>query len=183
MSLQELFERTSEHPTSILIFFLMLPITAFIAGAMTDEEERYDKPWEYLYSVLIHLACIPGILALTMCAYHLFFDRRSLVDLNVFTYFLPIVAMIGTLFVIKQDVNLDRIPGFDRIPGLLTMIAATFIGILLLQKTRIWVMFNGGSAVNLLIIFVVIFVLFRWGLSRFFQSTPKERKPERTEIW
>lgn len=183
MTLEELFQYTANHPTSILIFFLMIPISSFIIGAFTDEDERYESPWQYIYSTLIYLACIPGILALTLCFYHLLFDRRSFLDLNVLTYFVPIVAMIGTIFVIKQDVDLDEIPGFNRIPGLAIMIAVTFLIILLIQKTRIWLVFSGGSGFNLLLIFIGLFLLFRWGWGRFIETQPSRSTSTNRKIW
>ncbi len=183
MTLQELFDQTANHPTSILIFFLMIPITSFVMGAMTNEEERYESPWKYIYSTLIYFACIPGILAIAMCFYHIFFDRTSFLQLNVFTYFLPIIAMVASVFVIRQDVDLDYVPGFNRIPGLAMMIFVTFIVILLIQKTRIWVIFNGGSAMNLVFLFVGLFLLFYFGMSRFFTSNATPARKTSRKIW
>ncbi len=190
MTLQELFESNAVSPTAILIFFILVPLTAFVLGALTEEEERYDSPWCYVYSALVYLACVPGMLAFIMVVYTLLFVRGgSLVDLNVMTYFLPIISMVASIFVIRQDVDLDGIPGFNKIPGLLTMVLMTFLVILLIQKTRIWYVIR-GSGLQLLFLFTAIFLLFRWGLGRFFSGSGSSvrrpstsKKGEKTELW
>ena len=90
MTLQDLFDSMASNPTPVLIYFIMLPVTAFIISIMTKKDEGYESPWKYLYSALIYLVCLPGIFAITMCIYHLLIDGRSFLQLNVLAYFLPI---------------------------------------------------------------------------------------------
>ena len=57
-----------------------------------------------------------------------------------------IKVLIGlTLAVIRRQVAFDEVPGFDRIWGLMTMIAMTFIIVLAIARTRIFLFFGGST--------------------------------------
>lgn len=183
MTLQELFASVSEHPQPVVIFFLMLPLTAFIVGVMSDKEERYNSPWKYLYAALVYLSSVPGILALVLCVYTLFFERSSsILEVNILVYFLPILIMIATLIIISNKVNMRRIPGFQRLSGLLLMLGVTFISILIIQKTRIWVIFH-GSITYLIGLFVVLFVVFYLGWIKLFAPNTQQDNTRNIDIY
>ncbi len=171
MTLQELFNSIGENPFYIIAYFVAIPLVALIIG-FTSKGESHLSPWTYIYSTLIYMICVPGIFAVTLCVYTFFFERQSFLNLNIVVYFLPIISMILTLILIRKRVPLDRIPGFGKISGLMMVIAATFITMLLIQKTSIWVVFI-GSIGHLFIAFVVLFIVFRFGLSRLISPTPK----------
>ncbi|OWY22640.1 hypothetical protein C7N43_01695 [Sphingobacteriales bacterium UPWRP_1] len=174
MTLQELFDALAANPAPVLIFFILLPIAAGIAGSLTTREEARQSPWKYFYSALVYLSSVPGIMALVLCVYTLFFERqRSLLQVNALVYFLPIMIMVATLLLINQKADMRHIPGFRRLSGLLMMLAVTFIAILLIQQTRIWVVFH-GSVVHLFGLFIVLFVVFYVGWSKLFGSANDE---------
>jgi len=179
MTLQQLFDTMAGNPMPVIIYFVMLPLTAFIVGLVTDDNEGYESPWKYLYSTIIYLVCLPGIFAVTMCIYHLLIDQKSFLQLNVLAYFLPILSMIVTLLIISKNVEIQYIPGFDKIGGLSMVIAATFITILIIQKTRIWIFFS-GSVSHLGFLFLILFVVFKWGTHKLFSgksdSAPRNRQ-------
>lgn len=166
MTLQQLFDTIGENPTFIIIFFLSLPIASFVMIWITGEE-AYKSPWQFIYSGLIYLACVPGIFATLLIAYNFFFERKSLLEVNLFVYFLPIISMIATLLILSRKVQLDRIPGFDKISGLVFMITAASITIFILDKMRILVFFY-GSIWYLIGLFVILLVVFRVGFKRLF---------------
>jgi len=169
MTLQDLFNSIAENPSPLLIFYFILPFTAIIANVMSGDE-AYESPWKYLYSALVYLTCVPGILALVLCVYTFTFEsRQSLLEVNALVYFLPIIVMAATLIIMSRKVDMRHIPGFSRLSGLMFMLAATFITILIIQKTRIWVMFH-GSVTYLLGLFVVLFLAFMWGWNRMIKS-------------
>ena len=74
----------------------------------------------------------------------LFFTHENLLDQSFVIYILPIISMVVTLVFIRNNVPFDSVPGFYRISGLMTLIAATFIIILAIHKTRLWVVFHGS---------------------------------------
>ena len=164
MTLQEVFNQIGDNPSLLLLYFIGLPIITYVA-TLFSEGESYHAPWKYVYSLFIYAACIPGILAATLTIYVLVFEGKSLLQINSVVYFLPIVSMIATLLVMSRGLELRRIPGFEKLSGLLFMIAVTFVAILILQKTRIWVVFY-GSVWFLVGLFVILFAVFKYGWER-----------------
>ncbi len=179
MTLQQLFDSIAADPALVIFYFSIIPITALLAN-LANGEESAQSPWSYLYSTLIYLVCIPGIFAVTLCAYTFLFERQSFLNVNAIVYFLPIFSMLATLLIIRRKVDLDRIPGFDKLSGLLLMIAATFIVMLIIEKTRIIVFFY-GSVASLGVLFLIIFGVFMFGWHKLMGGKPKRRS--KAEDW
>ena len=166
MTLQQLFDWIGQNPTLVIIFFIGLPILSF-AMTWVTAEHSYKAPWKFLYSALIYAVCIPGIFATMLVAYTLFFENKSLLDVNLFVYFLPIVSMFATLLILSRKLQLEYIPGFDKISGLVFMIVAASMVIFLLSRMRIWTVFV-GSIWHLFGLFAVLLIIFRVGFKRLF---------------
>jgi hypothetical protein len=169
MTLQQLFDSIGENPTFMLIFFIGLPIVAFVMTWVTGEE-AYKSPWNFIYSGIIYAAAIPGIFATMLVAYTLFFENTSLLHVNWVVYFLPIISMIVTLLILSRELSLERIPGFDKISGLIFMIIAASMVIFLLSRLNIWVVFI-GSIWHLFGLFIVLLIVFRVGFKRMFAKS------------
>ena len=168
MTLGQFIEFLSENPFYIISFFVGIPLTAFIAG-LFGKGEGHISPWKYLYSVLIYLVSVPGIFSFTLNVYLFLFERRSVFEADIYTQVLPIFSMIVTLLLIRNNVSLDRIPGFDKLSGLIFMILATIILMWFVDKTRIYV-FSYLKFQNLLLIFVGLLLVFRLGWSKLVKS-------------
>ncbi len=164
MTLQDIFNQIGQNPNIAIGFFVGLPLLTFMALSFS-KDESYDVPWRYFFSGIVYAACVPGIFAITLTIYTFLFEGKSLLTVNFLVYFLPIISMLATLMILKSRLDLDRIPGFDQLSGFLFMIAAAFIGLLLIQKTRIWVIFH-GSIWFLVGTFLVLFLIFKVGWSR-----------------
>ncbi len=164
MTLQEFFNELSRHPIWILAYFTLIPIAALLTGSVSKAEGHLD-PWKRIYSILIYLASVPGVFAVTLTVYIFIFERRSILQTDIYTEILPIASMVVTLLLIRRNVNLDLIPGFDKLTGLITMIAAVFIFLWVLEKTRIWIVsflpFWQG-----ILIFIGLLMAVRWGWRR-----------------
>ncbi len=168
MTLKEFFELLAENPTLILFFFSMLPFTALVAGFMGKDEGDLS-PWKYLYSALIYSACVPGIFAITLNIYLFLFERQSVFNMDIYTQLLPIIAMVATLLIIRKNVSLDRIPGFDKLSGLVLMIGAVLSFMWIADKTRI-IVFSYLPFQYVIFIFIGLLVLIRLGWSRMVPS-------------
>lgn len=151
MTLGEFFEWTGEHPFLLLSFFIGIPLISLLAGAFS-KGEGHLSPWKYLYATLIYLTAIPGIFAVTLSIYLFLFERRSIMDTNLYTQVLPIFSMIATLLIIKKQVDLDLVPGFDKISGLILIIASLMVLMWIIDKTHIY-------AITFLPFYVVILIL------------------------
>lgn len=172
MTLQEFFRLLGDNPYYAILYFALVPITAVLAGLL-GQGEGHISPWKYLYSILIYLACVPGIFAFTLNVYLFLFERRSVLDSDIYTQILPIVSMVATLLIIKKNVSFDSIPGFDKLSGLVMMILSTFAFMWLLDRTRIYV-FSYVPFWQAILIFLGLFLIIRVGWSRFIQSTPPQ---------
>jgi len=138
MTLNDFFNLLGNNPILVLAYFGLIPLTPLLAGIM-GKGEGHLSPWKYLYSTLIYLVAVPGIFAVTLSAYLFLFERRSILQTDVFTQILPVVSMIATFLIIRRQVPLDYVPGFDKIGGLIMMITAALMLMWGLDKTRLLV--------------------------------------------
>lgn len=163
MTLQELFNLL-DHPTNasiMLSYLIIIPIAALLLGFVSGKEGHL-APWKYIYAALIYLICIPGIFAVTLNAYLFLFENQSIFYTNIYTQILPVFSMVVTLLIIRSYVDLDWIPGFNKLPGLLIIIFSTMAIMWFVDRTRI-IMFSFLRFEYVLIIFVVLLLLIRYG--------------------
>lgn len=164
MTLKEFFNMLAGQPLLLLAFFVMIPITAVIAGVM-GKGEGHLSPWKYLYATLIYLICVPGIFSITLNIYLFLFEKQSVFNADLFTQILPVFSMLATLMIIRNNVSLEAIPGFEKLSGLFMAIFATLILMWVFDRTRIFaVTFIPFQYVILL--FIALFLVIRFGLSR-----------------
>ncbi|MFK7809127.1 MAG: hypothetical protein AB8F74_15095 [Saprospiraceae bacterium] len=166
MTLKEFFELLANEPYIILFYFLLIPFTAFLAGIM-GKNEGHLTPWKYLYSVLIYLVCVPGIFAITLNIFLFLFEKQPIMQTDVYTQILPILSMVGTLMIIRNNVSYDQIPGFGKLSGMMMMIFAVLLLMWGLDRTRIYIVaFTRMPFYYVLIIFVGLLAAFRIGMKR-----------------
>ena len=168
MTLREFFDLLANNPGYLLAFFLLIPFTALLAGWL-GKDEGHEIPWKYLYSALVYLITIPGIFAITLSIYLFLFERQSIFDTDLYTQILPVASMIVTLFIIRKNVDLKHVPGFDKLSGLVIMLTAIIAVMWLLEKTRI-IAVTIIPFSTFVIIFIVILVMVRFGWSRMVRS-------------
>ena len=138
MTLRDVFNMTAEQPYFVVAFFLLIPFTALLTGWMAKGEGE-DSPWKYLYSALLYLVCVPGIFAISLGVYLFLFERRSILEMNILLEVLPVFSMIATILIVRKNVNVDRIPGFDKLSGLIMMISAALAIMWFIDRTHIMV--------------------------------------------
>ena len=165
MTLQDLLNLIDSRPLPTLAYFLSLPLSAWLAGRFHPRGNVHTAPLRYTYSTLLFLTSIPGILATVALADTLSHGR--LMQAGVLSELLPIVAMLATIGVVRQQADPRQIPGFQRITGFMLLLALTAFGVFLLTKTRIWIIFGGGIG-SLLIAVTVLFFLLKWAFERAF---------------
>ena len=164
MTLGEFFQWTALHPTLLLVYFIGVPLVALLAGLFSGGEGHLS-PWKYLYSILIYMVSLPGIFAVTLSIYFFLFERRSILDTNLFTQVLPVLSMAATVLIIRRQVNLDLVPGFDKISGLILIIASLMCVMWIIDKTQIYSITFMPFYVVILILLAGFFVI-RLGLRK-----------------
>ena len=172
MTVQEFFRYLGDHPNLVVGYFALLPLLAWILGGV-DRDRGHQSPWRYLYSGLIYLSAVPGIFSLTLNVYLFLFERMSVMSMDIFTQILPILSMILTLGIIRKNVDMDYIPGFDKLSGLLMLIAAVIGLMWLADRTRIVAIFFMPFWVVALI-FIGLLIVIRFGYTRVFGAPYRE---------
>ncbi|KQS28137.1 hypothetical protein [Dyadobacter sp. Leaf189] len=123
MTLTQLFQYISSNPWPAVAFFALMPVLAWLIGELANGS-RDVQFWSYVYAVLVYAVSIPGIFAFTLNIYLFLFERQSIWQANIILQFLPIISLALTLMLIKRKIPFALIPGFGKISGLLTLIAA-----------------------------------------------------------
>ncbi len=164
MTLGQFFEVVSLQPSIVLFYFFALPFTAFLA-TIFGKGEGHLSPWKYLYTVLVYLACIPGIFAITLNIYMFLFERQPVMETNLFTQILPVLCMLLTIWMIRRNVSLNDVPGFDKISSLVFIITVLICMMWILEKTHIFV-FTYLPFYQFVLIFIVFLILIRFAWSR-----------------
>ena len=136
MTLQEFFNLLAANPTIILFFFTAVPLTALLA-CIFSREDGHRSPWKELFSILLYLASVPGIFAIILTIYLFLFEENSILETDVYTQILPIISMLVTIYIIKRHVDLDLIPGFDKLNSLFWMVTAILMLLWLVDRTHI----------------------------------------------
>ena len=168
MTLRDFFQLLSDNPSYVLAYFLMIPFAALLAGWL-GKGEGHLSPWKYLYATMIYLVCIPGIFAITLSIYLFLFERQSIFDMNLYTQVLPVLSMIGTLVLIRKNVDLDWVPGFDKLSGLVLMIGALLSFMWIADRTRLLI-FSYWPFHYVIFFFLGLLLLMRLGWSRLFNK-------------
>jgi hypothetical protein len=164
MTLREFFDYLGAHPFWVIGYFMFLPLLALTTGWIA-RGEGHKSPWRYLYMLLIYGVCIPGIFAVALSVYLFLFERGSIMNVNMYTQALPILAMVFTLVIINRNVPFEYIPGFDRLSSLMMMIGGIFVLMYLLDRTHI-VAFVRLPVGYLVLIVVGMLLAIRFGFRR-----------------
>lgn len=168
MTIQDGIDFIGNYSLVIALYFACPPILGWALGAVPYARDGRVVVWDYVYSVLIYLVGIPGIISAVLIGYSLFFVRQNLLEVNLLIYFLPVVSMGICYFLIGRKVSFDRLPGFDRLFGLMILIGLSFLIVLLLFKLRLIIGFF-ASIETLAIIGVAVFVLFQYASAKLFK--------------
>jgi len=169
MTLGQFFDSLSNNPSIVLFYFFALPLTAFLS-LVFGKGEGAISPWKYLYSVLVYLACIPGIFAITLNVYLFLFERQPIMETNLYTQILPILCMGLTLWIIRKNVQFSDIPGFGNITGLITLLSAIIVLLWVCEKTHIFVI-SILPFQYFILLFIVIIVAARYGFKQMVKSS------------
>ncbi len=162
MTLQQFFDMIQANPNFSLYFFLGIPAIALVIGWIS-EPDSYRSPWNYLFAVLVYAICIPGIFAVTLNIYFFFWERRSIMDTEMMIQFFPILSMVLTIAIIRRFVNLDDVPGFDKLTGFILIIGVILTLMWVLDRTHIYAISFMPFYIVLLVIVGGI-LLIRYGL-------------------
>ena len=137
MTLRQFFDWVQSQPGIILYYFLILFAITLLAGWFAkDQGQTY--PWNWLYAIIIYLVCIPGIFAITLSVYFFLFEKRSIMDTELLLQVLPIFMMFLTLYIIRKNVDLNYIPGFEKLSSLMLIITILLSFMWIIDRTQLY---------------------------------------------
>ncbi len=167
MTLRDVFQAISGQPALLFLLLMAIPTGAFLVNLWSGSTAEEIIKWKYVYAVLVYLACIPGMFAVTLNIYLFLFERQSVWDMNLALQILPILTMIATLMLIRRKIPFDYIPGFGKLSGFLTLIVAV-IGIMwFIDRTRIYAV-TYIPFIYIAVGFVALLLIIRFAWSRIF---------------
>lgn len=168
MTLKEFFDLLSANPSLIIAYFAFIPLLALLT-AVWSGSKGHLSPAKYVYSTLIYLVTVPGIFAITLSVYFFLFERRSILQTDIYTQILPVLSMVITIFIIRRSVNLDRVPGFERLSGLIILITALLSIMWFMDRLRL-IAFTYVPFQYIIIGFFVVLLVIRIGWRRLAKS-------------
>jgi hypothetical protein len=161
MTTRDIVQALGARSTAVVAVILAPLVAAAVLSLALSRDRASQPPWRHVLSTIVYFTCVPGMLAAVLTAYVLFFTGESLLDVSLVVHALPIVAMVATLILVSRVASFDALPGFDRLWGLMVLIAVTFVVVLAVSRTRIWLLF-GGSFVQFLAASAFLFALLKW---------------------
>ncbi len=164
MSVNDFLLYLEQYQTQIAIVFVALPLGCLLLNLIIQPSLR-RQPSYYLYSLLIFASVIPGMLALLIVLYSLFFARVNLLETNAMLHFLPILSMGFTLFFATRKVNAKHIPGVKRLSGLIMLIGIICVIVILLYKMRFVIGFF-SSIESLVIAAIAVYFLMQLAIRK-----------------
>ncbi|MFT4927468.1 MAG: hypothetical protein ACI8WB_003575, partial [Phenylobacterium sp.] len=132
---------------------------------LTQNKSNTRKPVHYLYSTAIFATAIPGLFASIIVFYSLFFIKTNLLNSNVVLYFLPIISMAATFFIVGRRVGFDILPGFVRLSGLMILLGVICLVVFFLYRLRFVIGFF-ASIEQLVMIGVFLYIITKVGFAK-----------------
>ncbi|WP_019987088.1 hypothetical protein [Rudanella lutea] len=167
MTLSDFFNYITAHSGVAVLFLVAVPAVTFLINLWSGTTAEEIWRWRYVYAVLVYAAAIPGIFAVTLNIYLFLFERQSIWTMNLALQVLPILTMVGTLMLIRQKIPFAYVPGFGKLSGFLTLIAA-LIGLMWFFDRLRLVAFTYVPFVYIVVGFVLVLVLIRFAWSKMF---------------
>jgi len=162
MTLREFFDFLGEHPLVIVGYFLLVPVLALFAG-WAGRGAGNSSPWKYLYALIVYAVCIPGIFSVALSVYLFLFERGgSILNTNLLTQVVPVISMLLTLGLVRQNADFEQLPGFGKLSSLMMTIGAVFMLMYLLDRTHI-IAFVRVPVHYLILIVVGMLLVLRYG--------------------
>ncbi len=174
MTIEELLRIIGTHPLALVGLLALAPALSAVIGLMHEPGAGGVSPWKYLHSLLVYIACVPGMFAVVLTVYALFFRNESLLRVNLLVYFLPIVSMAATLLLTRRAVrSFDEVPGFGRLWGFMVMLGVSLGIAFALHRMHFGIFFLGPLA-QLAVIAAAVFALLQYAAGRI-QGKPDSR--------
>ncbi len=175
MTVEGLISYLSQQRYYVVAIMLAVPVLCILLRLLHGRLRGNLSPWKYIYSVLVYLSCIPGMFSISVILYNLLFLHANLMELDIFVCYLPVLSMLVTLFIMHQIIEINQLPGFDKISGLMIISGIAFFVTLIIDRLQVFVLFY-GSIFWLFIICIAIFFLLKYAMRLLFGKPMKKSR-------
>ena len=137
MTLLDFYQAIRANPWPLALLLAALPLLTLLVNLWAGPTAEQIFRWRYVYTGLVYAACIPGVFAFVLNLYLFLFERQSVWQMNLVLQLLPLLTMGLTLLLIRQKIPFRAVPGFGKISGFLTLIAALMGLLYLLDRLQL----------------------------------------------
>lgn len=153
----DLIALVTGDPVAVILLYLVI-LLAVVGVNQAGKGRGNLPPFGYINSIFIYLLGIPGIMSLVLWGYTMTFESKRIDELNMYAYYLPLVAMFAGFFVISRNANFSRLPWFGELAELLVLIAVSFAFVLLFMQLGV---LRFSSVFPLFAVFAALFLVFK----------------------
>ncbi len=159
MTVQEIVAALTKDRIALLFLFMMLPLVAMLLQKAAPNKGN-KAPYNYIYSIIVFAACIPGVISIIIWLDTILFDQKGLWQLDVFVFYLPVLVMLSCMFIIKKATTFSELPWFGELYELLVLIAVSF-GCIVVAIEKNLLTFSTGW--HVILFFFLLFGMFKSG--------------------
>lgn len=163
MTVPELIDLLTFDRIAVTFFFVLIP-TMVLAAHRISGNSANESPYKYLYSILIYIAALLGVLSASFWVYSMLVESKSLWSLNFYVYYMPILSMLGVFWLVGMKARIAHLPWFGELSELLLLIGVAFASMLLILHFG-WIPFE--HLWQIVGATVVLFGVFKLGWERF----------------
>lgn len=160
-SVADLMGGLKPFQTQITIALVALPLGGVLLGRALLSLRKRVGLW--FLSLVVHGAVFMVVPPLVVLLYLAFGTGTNLfTDVDAPLVFGPLISGAATLLLVPQIMDLDLIPGFHRLRGLMGLVALSFGGVFMLSRTRfsVWLWVR-PSMTSLLLVAVLVYLAFK----------------------
>ncbi|MBK8954002.1 MAG: hypothetical protein IPM34_00390 [Saprospiraceae bacterium] len=158
MTLQQFFNWIQENPMMILYYFALIFLFTILLNTLAENKGQL-YPWNWMYSIVLYLVCIPGIFAITLNIYFFLFEKRSIMETELLLQIFPVFMMFAIIYFIRKNVQLGDIPGFERLSGLMWIISILLCLMWVIDRTHLYAISFVPFYYVLIFLMISIFLL------------------------
>ncbi len=164
MTIKSLISDVDTYQNYVIGYFIVLFLVALFTVLIVNQKNMGII--KYAMTTVVYGVTIPGMLAIYLLLYHILFLNTNILNINIVSYFVPILSLLIILVLLGRKVKMSELPGFARLSSLFVMISIAFGIIFVLHRSRFGVLIFSGF-MPVLIAFFILMIIMRIAWNRF----------------
>lgn len=137
MTVGELFDLLRNNPNYIIGGAAAVMVVLCLLY-LVPSRKRYQSPWKFIYTLILYTATVPAIFVVTLFLYYFLFERSQMVSFDFLLHGIPLLLMVVTYAIVKNQVKIAYIPGFGRLTSIITLVALVLIFLWFFDRVHIF---------------------------------------------